>query len=131
MFSGLPRTADIGERDWHVSVVPQPNIPWVFQCTDAPDRREWRSCEPHGFDDRLRERAFPLGEPEHDIVMVGAWHWHEEDRAAARHGRGHVGFTLPLELVGLTRRVGDDERNGALRHVQQWGERRDIGGTEL
>jgi hypothetical protein len=22
--------------------------------------------------------------------MVGAWHWHEADRASASHGRGHV-----------------------------------------
>src|SRR5215472_5007093 len=63
----------------------------------------------------MRERAFPLGEPEHDIVMTGAWQWHEADRAAARHGRGHVGFTLPLELVGLAWRVRDDKRHGVLR----------------
>src|SRR5262249_24569547 len=90
-----------------------------------------RSCEPHGFDDRMRERAFPLGEPEHDIVMTAAWHWHEADRAAARHGRCHVGFTLPLELVGLARRVRDDKRHGVLWHVQQRGKRRHIGSTEL
>jgi hypothetical protein len=42
------------------------------------------------LDDRMRERAFPVCEPEHDIVMVGAWHWHEADRASASHGRGHV-----------------------------------------
>jgi len=79
----------------------------------------------------MRERAFPLGEPEHDIVMTGAWQWHEADRAAARHGRGHVGFTLPLELVGLAWRVRDDKRHGVLRHVQQRGKRRHIGSTEL
>jgi hypothetical protein len=83
------------------------------------DRRGRRSCEPHGFDDRVRERALRLCQPEHDIVMAGARHWHEAHGAAARHGRGHVDFALPLELVGLTRRVGDDERDRTLRQVQR------------
>jgi hypothetical protein len=63
------------------------------------------SSESHGFDDRLCERALALGQSEHNIVVAGARHRHEAHRAATRHGRGHVGFTLPLELVGFTRRV--------------------------
>src|SRR5262245_43014981 len=63
--------------------------------------------------------------------MVGAWHRHESDRAAARHHRGHVDFTLPFELVGFTRRVGDDERHSPFWQVQQRGECRDITSTKL
>src|SRR5262245_55167471 len=96
-------------------------------CT-AANGRSWK---PHGFDDRMRKRAFPLGEPEHDIEMIGPWHWHEADWAAARHSRSHVVFTLPLELVSLTRRVGNDKRHGLLGHVQERGKRRDIRRTEL
>src|SRR5262249_46282281 len=56
------------------------------------------SCKPHGLDDRMRERALPVCEPEDDIAMVGAWHWHESDRAAASHGRDHVGGAVGRRL---------------------------------
>ena len=72
-----------------------------------------------------------LGEPEHDVIMVGPRHRRETDRTSAGHGRGHVGFALPLELVGFVRGVGDDEGDGTLRQVRQRRQRGDIGGAEL
>src|SRR5215471_5951697 len=97
----------------------------------SSSQRQFRSCEPHGFNRRLCKRVLRVGEPEHNVEMAGTGHWYEANRATARHHRGHVNFALPFKLVGFIRRVGDDEWHSELRQVQQRGECCGIAGTKL
>ena len=57
MFSGLPPTADIGERDWHVSVGPQAEIP-----INSAAPSNWSAVYHHSITSPARSRI-EVGNP--------------------------------------------------------------------